>query len=840
MLRFIASNAYNFRNKFCLEIAKIYRKKVAILVESLTKEIPQSIAIKGYNSDSIASKKSKGNKNAFADFIKDLGKTTTQKSGESTAQFGATNLSQNVAKMSDSSANMEAKKTEILSNLLKGKSQEIKSEKATQNPLDTILQRPKATHTKLNATPEIKQPKESAEMQSARFTNRDAVLRSLKGTNISFADSKDDSPKFIKTAETSADSPKNSAIPSVSDLEKAGQNMAKNSANDADLQHIATNNDLTNLPKNSPKMASDSRPQSQNIATNQTANQVQNPIDLADSQDLGKTQPTKPNLAQSSAIFNDMPKTENDMQNNVQNAIDLQSNKTLQSPNATNDSELPNTAQLLQDTPQIATPTQNNAQNNALNPQNTPSQAQTTAQKSVNSSDSSDSADSSDLNEIVQSVTKEPSADKAQSFAKLGIANTLKYGAFKAFDALSLLKPSDGKKLSELIKKADELSLNLQSVKYTRMAQTPLSTNYFANQLANTTPKITESNLDPNLAQNMSANQTAPKEAPSHTVQDSALAQILSESPNEAKKSLEINKGESPKNEAIATKNEIKNNSAKNDKNSDLPNNGKNLAQNSKDLPQNATQTLDSKTPDLKAEQPKIAESKAQENAKIPEPKIEQSKVEQPKMPEQTPKNDVPTTPPNSDLKPASFKVGGNESKFQSPKGESTQIQSTEPTQNNIANAESAQKTEQLGSKLFDARETMRHFAYNLRSEIQNYKPPLTKITLELQPANLGSVEVSIISQGKNIQIQLNAPQNTLNLFIQNQSDLRTALSQIGYDNVAMSFSNGSQMGFSDNSGKWRYESSTNKFRNNFGLKSLDDAQDENEIFEIMITNNYA
>lgn len=834
MLRFVDSNTHIFGNKFCLKTAKIYLKKVVNLVETATKEMSQSIAIKGYNSDSIASKKSKGNKNSFADFMKNLGKTTTQKSGESTAQFGATNLAQNVAKVGDSSANMEAKKTEILSNLLKGKTQEIKSEKAPQSPLDTILQRPKATHTKLNATPELKQPKESAEAQSGRFTNRDAVLRSLKGTNISFADSKDDALKFIKTAESGTDLPKNSAIPSVSDLEKAGQNMAKNSTNDADSQTVATKSDLTNSPKDSPKTASDSRPQSQNIATNQTKNQAQNAIDSADSQDLGESQPTKPNLAQSSAILNDTPKTENNTQNKAQNALDSQSDKTPQTPDTTNDSELPNTAQLLQDTPQIATP-----QNNAPNPQNAPIQAQTTAQKPIDSGDSSNSADLSDSNEIAQSVAKEPNANNAQSFAKLGIANTLKYGAFKAFDALSLLKPSDGKKLSELIKKADELSLNLQSVKYTRMAQTPLSANYFANQLATSAPKIVEPNLAQNLAQNMSANQTATKEAPSQMAQDSALAQILSESPNETKKSLETNKGESPKNEAIATKNEIKNNSAKNDKNGDSPNNGKNVAQNSKDSPQNGTQTLDSKdlkTPDLK--QPQVAESKAQENAKMIEPKIEQSKAEQPKAPEQMPKNDAPTTPPNSDLKPASFKVG--ESKFQAPKGESAQIQSTEPTQNNIANAESAQKTEQLGSKLFDARETMRHFAHNLRSEIQNYKPPLTKITLELQPANLGSVEVSIISQGKNIQIQLNASQNTLNLFIQNQSDLRAALSQIGYDNVAMSFSNGSQMGFSDNSGKWRYESNANKFRNNFGLKNVQDSQDENEVFEIMITNNYA
>ena len=58
--------------------------------------------------------------------------------------------------------------------------------------------------------------------------------------------------------------------------------------------------------------------------------------------------------------------------------------------------------------------------------------------------------------------------------------------------------------------------------------------------------------------------------------------------------------------------------------------------------------------------------------------------------------------------------------------------------------------------------------------------------------------------------------------------------------NVAMSFSNGAQMGFSDNSGKWKYESQrfgANKAGNTFGLNENDE---QNEIFEIMITNNYA
>ncbi len=783
------------------------------MVETATKEVPQSIAIKGYNSDSIASKKSKGSKNAFADFIKDLGKTTAQKSAESSAP----NSTEMFKKVSTSDATNEVQKTELLSNLLKGKNEEVKSEKVAQSPLDSILQRPKATHSKLNATPEIKQPKESSESQSGRFNNRDAVLRSLKGTNISFADSPQDSPKFIKTAENGTNSANNRAIPSVSDLESAGQNMAKNNATNADLPDLKTAQDLAKdsplAPKNAP------------------------------------TSSKAPNIAQQNEKRIEPKINELKTETTKAEATNAELKPSATNTTSENDAKLPNVAQLLQDTAQDSEITPNATPNQSQNAPSATNQVPNIAQKPTDSADLQ-----KDSQETAPNITKEQSTEKPQNFARLGIANTLKYGAFKAFDALSLLKPSDGKKLSELIKKADELSLNLQSVKYVRMVQTPLSENYFANQLANAAPKIepkAQSPLDLN-AQNLaqSATNSANQSQIDAPQQDSALAKALSEV-GESKKPQDSNKSESPKNEAVkADDKQSAKLTAQDTK--DLQN--KNVAQNNnqniaKDSPQNAPQTPESKAIEPKAEQPKIAESKVPESKtadlKATEPQIEQSKVEQ------SPKNDANITQAqNSDLKPISFKP--NEQKIATPKGEASGNQSAIQPNNseasgadsqnhsNLANAESSQKVEQLGSKLFDARETMRHFANSLRSEIQNYKPPLTKITLELQPANLGSVEVSIISQGKNIQIQLNAPQNTLNLFIQNQSDLRTALSQIGYDNVAMSFSNGSQMGFSDNSGKWRYESNANKFRNNFGLKNVQDSQDENEVFEIMITNNYA
>lgn len=765
-----------------------------ILVESLAEKMPKSIATQG-KIGAKGAKKSNAS-SSFANFIKDLGKTTTlQKHAES----NPINLTNNFIKVSDTGESTAIKKDEMLSNLLKGKTQETPKQ-VTQNPLDYVLSRPKATHTKLNATPEIKQPKEA---EVGRFNNRDATLRNLKGTNISFEKSKDSDFSFVKTADSGADSAKNNAIPSAEDLQKIGQNAPKNEAKNS-----------VNVADTTPKDLGKQNLQPQDLPKNLSSENAK------DSHQKTQTKAQTPQDLQAK-ITPKLDEAQNPANNEAQNLGESKTQTAESSANIAEISdELPNITQMTQDLAQNKpnTPSAQTLQTQSQNNANNANQAQIQPQNAMSAQDLGESQNGQDLQELeqTQAVPQDKAQDSQKSFAKLGIANTLKYGAFKAFDALSLLKPSDGKKLSELIKKADELSLNLQSVKYTKMAQTPLSANYFANQLQKLTPKMSLETNAPNLA-----NQSA------KNPQDSALSQILEQKPNETPKDSPKTATNNANNETLATKNDspkIADNGAKNsDNNSD-----KNSQNNAKDSSQNA---------------PKAAESKA------PESKIAELKMPKPKAQEEIPESPIKNnadSKENSDLKPVNFKVGANnESKIQTPKTESNanqnaiQNNNAEVTQN-LANAEQSAKVEQLGNKLFDARETMRHFAQNLRSEIQNYKPPLSKITLELQPANLGSVEVSIISQGKNIQIQLNASQNTLNLFIQNQSDLRQALAQIGYENVAMSFSNGSQMGFSDNNGKWKYESqrfSANKSGNAFGLNNSDE---QDNVFEIMITNNYA
>jgi len=88
---------------------------------------------------------------------------------------------------------------------------------------------------------------------------------------------------------------------------------------------------------------------------------------------------------------------------------------------------------------------------------------------------------------------------------------------------------------------------------------------------------------------------------------------------------------------------------------------------------------------------------------------------------------------------------------------------------------------------------TIKHFASNLKETIDNYKPPVSKLSIELHPKELGKVEVTLVQRGDNLQIQINSQPSTINFFQNTQQDLKNALINMGYSEVNMSFNSNQQ-----------------------------------------------
>ncbi|MBI1562030.1 flagellar hook-length control protein FliK [Helicobacter pylori] len=112
--------------------------------------------------------------------------------------------------------------------------------------------------------------------------------------------------------------------------------------------------------------------------------------------------------------------------------------------------------------------------------------------------------------------------------------------------------------------------------------------------------------------------------------------------------------------------------------------------------------------------------------------------------------------------------------------------ESTNSTQN-AQNTQSSDKTSE--NKSAAPKETIKHFTQQLKQEIQEYKPPMSRISMDLFPKELGKVEVTIQKVGKNLKVSVISHNNSLQTFLDNQQDLKNSLNALGFEGVDLSFS---------------------------------------------------
>ncbi len=124
--------------------------------------------------------------------------------------------------------------------------------------------------------------------------------------------------------------------------------------------------------------------------------------------------------------------------------------------------------------------------------------------------------------------------------------------------------------------------------------------------------------------------------------------------------------------------------------------------------------------------------------------------------------------------------------------------------------------------------QTLNSFADDLRERIENYKPPIMKIKMTLNPKDLGSVDVTMINRGNTLQVNINSNSNTMAIFTQNQAEFKNSLVNMGFTNLSMNFSsNGNAQG--ENHHKNR-----SKSRENFE-ESIEQINEDTQSIELII-----
>ncbi|WRF65534.1 flagellar hook-length control protein FliK [Helicobacter pylori] len=128
--------------------------------------------------------------------------------------------------------------------------------------------------------------------------------------------------------------------------------------------------------------------------------------------------------------------------------------------------------------------------------------------------------------------------------------------------------------------------------------------------------------------------------------------------------------------------------------------------------------------------------------------------------------------------------------KEETTKEASDNKEKTKETSSSAQSAQNAQASDKTNeNKSVTPKETIKHFTQQLKQEIQEYKPPMSRISMDLFPKELGKVEVIIQKVGKNLKVSVISHNNSLQTFLDNQQDLKNSLNALGFEGVDLSFS---------------------------------------------------
>lgn len=129
-------------------------------------------------------------------------------------------------------------------------------------------------------------------------------------------------------------------------------------------------------------------------------------------------------------------------------------------------------------------------------------------------------------------------------------------------------------------------------------------------------------------------------------------------------------------------------------------------------------------------------------------------------------------------------------------------------------------KVTQNNARNITPKETLQYFSQDLKEAVDQYKAPITKLSITLNPNNLGEVEVTLVQRGNNLHINFNSNANAMNLFIQNQAEFKNSLVNMGFTGLEMNFSD---------QGKREQNQNQGKNRSGYGFKDALDGKNESE-----------
>lgn len=104
-----------------------------------------------------------------------------------------------------------------------------------------------------------------------------------------------------------------------------------------------------------------------------------------------------------------------------------------------------------------------------------------------------------------------------------------------------------------------------------------------------------------------------------------------------------------------------------------------------------------------------------------------------------------------------------------------------------------AHKADSFEVKLNEAKQMIKYLSADVKTAIEDYKSPFTRVKIQLNPQKLGEIDLTVVQRGKNLHVNLSSNSAAINTLSMNVNELRAQLNNSGINNATLNFNNQSE-----------------------------------------------
>jgi hypothetical protein len=150
-------------------------------------------------------------------------------------------------------------------------------------------------------------------------------------------------------------------------------------------------------------------------------------------------------------------------------------------------------------------------------------------------------------------------------------------------------------------------------------------------------------------------------------------------------------------------------------------------------------------------------------------------------------------------------------------------------------------KADSFEVKLNEAKQMIKYLSSDVKTAIEDYKSPFTRVKVQLNPQRLGEVDLTIVQRGKNLHVNISSNNTAINTLVMNANELKTQLSNNGIQNATLNFSNNSQNDSSSSfGGQQQSRQNEQKAREEYNYFGEEEANEEILSSLEIVVSNYA